>query len=123
LEGSINHTYQSSDESFATESGLQYNATHNSNSYPAFKAAIANNNTAAPAGCSAWFLPSAYQWKQMITAAGNFNILRGRINISAAYWSSTERSGEKAWFIRIDGEWGTTGKSSSPKNVRSCLAF
>ncbi len=122
-EGDDDHTYQASSDSFAAESGLQYNATHNSNLYPAFKAAIANNNTVSPTGCSAWFLPTGYQLKQMISAAGSFDAFSSRINMTAGFWSSTERSGEKAWFLRIDGLWGTTGKETSPRNVRSALAF
>ena len=122
-ESENNHTYQASSESFAAESGLQYNTTHNTNYFPAFKAAIANNNTASPTGCSAWFLPTGYQLKQMITAAGDFVTFRSRINLGISIWSSTERSGEKAWILRIDGGWGTTGKVTSPRNVRSALAF
>lgn len=123
-ESENNHTYQAaSSESFAAESGLQYNTTHNTNYFPAFKAAIANNNTASPTGCSAWFLPTGYQLKQMITAAGDFASFSSRINMTIGIWSSTERSGEKAWILRVDGGWGTTGKVTSPRNVRSALAF
>lgn len=65
------HTYKPTSSTFTEESGLQYNdATHNSDTYPAFKAAIANNGTAAPTGCSAWFLASGYQWTKMIGATG-----------------------------------------------------
>ena len=122
-ESENNHTYQASSDSFAAESGLQYNTTHNTNYFPAFKAAIANNNTASPTGCSAWFLPTGYQLKQMITAAGDFASFSSRINMTITIWSSTERSGEKAWILRVDGGWGTTGKVTSPRNVRSALAF
>jgi hypothetical protein len=122
-ESDNNHTYQASSDSFAAESGLQYNTTHNTNYFPAFKAAIANNNTASPTGCSAWFLPTGYQLKQMITAAGGFASFSSRINMTITIWSSTERSHEKAWILRVDGGWGTTGKVTSPRNVRSALAF
>ena len=58
------------DSNFTTESGLQYNNnTHNSDTYRAFKEAMANNNTDTPTGCSAWFLPTGYQWNQMINVS------------------------------------------------------
>ena len=53
------HGYRPTSSSFTSESGLQYNATHNSDTYPAFKAAI-TYSPAAPTGCSAWFLASGY---------------------------------------------------------------
>ena len=120
------HSKQTSD-SFTSESGLQYNATHNSDTYPAFKAAIANNGTAAPTGCSAWFLASGYQWKKMIdtyglsnlkTTAGDYTGLQ-----SLNYWSSSERSASYAWFFFADdGDWGRDRKDIDYL-VRACLAF
>ena len=122
------HTYNAEhSSSFASESGLQYNNdTHNSEFYPAFKAAIANNGTAAPTGCSSWFLASGYQWKQMIGATGLNNLgLTG----NAYYWSSTERDADHAWIIStFDGDssnWGSIDKDgdSGLSRVRACLAF
>ena len=113
------HTKQAS-STFTEESGLQYNdATHNSDTYPAFKYAIANNGTAAPTGCSSWFLASGYQWKKMISAAGlsNLGFQSGR------YWSSTEGSADNAWCFRSnDGSWSSNGEASAYR-VRACLAF
>ena len=120
------HTKQTS-STFTEESGLQYNATHNSDTYPAFKAAIANNGTAAPTGCSSWFLASGYQWQKMISAAGLSNLgLPGGF-----YWSSTERTAGSAWIIStFDYEWGKwfsivkdNDSALSLCRVRACLAF
>ena len=98
------HTKQGS-STFTEESGLQYNdATHNSDTYPAFKAAIANNGTTAPTGCSSWFLASGYQWQKMISTAGlsNFN---------------------KTWLFKSsNGSWSYRSKSLNYP-VRACLAF
>lgn len=127
------HTKQSS-STFTEESGLQYNdATHNSDTYPAFKAAIANNSTAAPTGCSAWFLASGYQWNKMITAAGGYAALRdgfsgitGASNLKSngQYWSSTEYNSSKAWYLRFsNGSWFSGQKHTTLSYVRACLAF
>ena len=122
------HTYKAAkSSSFASESGLQYNdVTHDSEFYPAFQAAIANNGTAAPTGCSSWFLASGYQWKQMIGATGLNNLgLTG----NAYYWASTERDADSAWIIStLDGDWGNWGSIAKDDNsglsrVRACLAF
>ena len=116
---------------FTEESGLQYNAMHNSeiDNYPAFKAAIANNGTAAPTGCSAWFLASGYQWIKMFAGdPGGLQTLAGLE--SHSYWSSSESGDENAWFFLIlygdDGGWGFEYKYSGGYGgslVRSCLAF
>jgi hypothetical protein len=107
------HTKQTSN-TFTEESGLQYNAMHNSeiDNYPAFKAAIANNGTAAPTGCSAWFLASGYQWKKMAGAAGLSNV----------YWSSSERDASKAWAFINGSTWAQINKDNTCR-VRACLAF
>ncbi len=116
------HTYNPTSESFASESGLQYNATHNTGEYPAFQAAIANNSTAAPTGCSAWFLASGYQWTKMF--AGDAGGLKTLASLqSGFYWSSTEVSARDAWnFYSDDGVWYFGGKDDFAL-VRSCLAF
>jgi hypothetical protein len=116
------HTYNPTSESFASESGLQYNATHNTGEYPAFQAAIANNSTAAPTSCSAWFLASGYQWTKMF--AGDAGGLKTLASLqSGFYWSSTEVSARDAWnFYSDDGVWYFGGKDDFAL-VRSCLAF
>lgn len=128
------HTYTPSSSSFTSESGLQYNETQNSDTYPAFKYAIANNGTAAPTGCSAWFLASGYQWDLMISSAGGYNILRdgfgvvGGTNMQGVnYWSSTEESGYYAWTYYFfsgsgGGKWVKCSKADG-YYVRSVLAF
>ena len=116
------HTYNPINAtSFASESGLQYNdATHNSDTYPAFKAAIANNGTAAPTGCSSWFLASGYQWKKMIGAAGLSDL---GLEEYEYYWSSTERSDSKAFYFNSNtGGWANNYKDLV-YYVRACLAF
>ena len=121
------HTKQS--YTFTEESGLQYNAMHNSeiDKYPAFKAAIANNSTAAPTGCSAWFLASGYQWTKMF--AGNPGGLQTLAGLeSSTYWSSSESGNENAWTFLIlygDPGWVPQYKYGNYGGylVRSCLAF
>lgn len=114
------HTYNTESSSFAIESGLQYNATNNSGTYPAFQAAIANNGTAAPTGCSSWFLASGYQWLEMINATGLSNL---GLQESAVYWLSTEYNADSAWDIHsYSGYWGNYDKDKDHL-VRSCLAF
>ena len=114
------HTKQGS-STFTEESGLQYNdATHNSDTYPAFKAAIANNGTTAPTGCSSWFLASGYQWQKMISTAGLSNL---GLTESTNYWSSTENSANKTWLFKSsNGSWSYRSKSLNYP-VRACLAF
>ena len=133
--GSTVHSQIYSTSSFADESGLQYNdATHDSDTYPAFKYAIANNGTSAPTGCSDWFLASGYQWDQMISAAGDYNVLRdgfsgvgGTDMQGNPYWSSTEHSGYYAWCYYFfsgygGGKWVSYSKGDG-YYVRSALAF
>ena len=134
------HTKQTN--SFTSESGLQYNATHNTNEYPAFKYAIANNGTAAPTGCSAWFLASGYQWTKMIDACKNvlgnknnyedlrdgFSSVGGSNLQSDFYYSSSEAAGNEhyVWFYYFTGRfgWYSGNKGLGPGcRVRSCLAF
>ena len=125
--GSTVHTYNAANSTFTEESGLQYNdATHNSDTYPAFKAAI-TYSPAAPTGCSAWFLASGYQWQKMISAAGLSNL---GLSSDAVYWSSTEESAGYAWRLYSNGgSWDPfykdAGKEDPYKDyhVRACLAF
>ena len=139
------HAYTASSSSvFSTESesGLQYNnydPDHNTDTYPAFKAAMANNGTAAPTGCSAWFLPTAYQWNQMISACsgvlgsktgGETDLQNGFSNAGGTnleggyYWSSTEQSAQDAWryYFGPYQDFKNDLKTSHGL-VRSCLAF
>ena len=114
------HGYRPTSSSFTSESGLQYNATHNSDTYPAFKAAIANNGTAAPTGCSSWFLASGYQWLEMINATGLSNL--GLLE-SANYWLSTEYDAENAWTFGTYSGGCSSGGKGFDRRVRACLAF
>ena len=132
------HDLMQGSSSFSSESGLQYNNTENTSEFPAFQAAIANNGTAAPTGCSDWFLPSGYQWNKMITAAGGYTTLRISANLdqtSAAcyYWSSSESGSTFAWRLIIyvnpstsndESGWSANDKVSNDFYlVRSALAF
>ena len=137
---SLVHAYQATSASFASESGLQYNSytpDHNTDTYPAFKAAMANNGTAAPTGCSAWFLPTGYQWNQMINACKNvlgtknscedlrdgFSGIGGTNLQWGNYFSSTEWDEYNAWYYYFyNGKWGGIYKYNSCY-VRSALAF
>ena len=116
------HTKQTDSNNFTSESGLQYNdATHNSDTYPAFKAAIANNSTTAPTGCSAWFLASGYQWTKMAGAVGGYDKLGLE---SFFYWSSSEYDAFYAWvFYAVSGIWSAYPKDYDDPLVRSCFAF
>lgn len=137
------HTKQTDYTNFTSESGLQYNdATHNSDDYPtfpAFKVAMANNGTDAPTGCSAWFLPTAYQWNQMSDACKNvlgtknsyedlrdgFNNAGGTNLQSNWYWSSSEYDTIRTWCYNFFN--GNFRLLSDARNhdqyVRSALAF
>ena len=115
------HTYNTtSNSNFASESGLQYNATHNSDTYPAFQAAIANNGTAAPTGCSSWFLASGYQWLEMIGPTGLSDL---GLQENANYWLSTEYDADHAWTFGTYSGGCSSGSKDFDRRVRSCLAF
>ena len=116
------HTYNTtSNSNFAIESGLQYNATHNSDTYPAFQAAIANNGTAAPTGCSSWFLASGYQWLEMIGAVGGYS--NWGLWENDNYWLSTEYDAENAWTFGTYSGGCSSGGKGFDRRVRACLAF
>ncbi len=116
------HTYNTtSNSNFAIESGLQYNATHNSDTYPAFQAAIANNGTAAPTGCSSWFLASGYQWLEMIGAVGGYS--NWGLQENDNYWLSTEYDAENAWTFGTYSGGCSSGGKGFDRRVRACLAF
>ena len=119
--GSTVHTYNAANSTFTEESGLQYNdATHNSDTYPAFKAAI-TYSPAAPTGCSAWFLASGYQWKKMADAVGGYNNLG--LEGNANYWSSSELNETNAWYFNSGNGGWNGGNKGSGYYVRACLAF
>lgn len=128
--GDAGHTKQPN-SSFTSESGLQYNATHNNDTYPAFKNAITHNSSTAPIGCSAWFLASGYQWNKMITTAGgNYITLRdgfdgvGGTNMqNTGYWSSSEVGNGQSWCYNFNGGGWEDISKNGVRKVRSALAF
>ena len=119
------------------ESGLQYNATQNTASYPAFQAAIANNDVATPTDCSAWFLPSGYQWYQMFQALDSKTVEKGKnalrdsfesvggANLKKGdYQTSTEYSKDDGVYCPFGSTvLFTSGSKTNGRYVRSCLAF
>jgi len=132
------HTYNTTSSSFESESGLYYNdATHDSDTYPAFKAAI-TYSPAAPTGCSAWFLASGYQWNKMIDACKNvlgtqnnykdlrdgFSSVGGSNLQSYYYWSSTEKDSDNALdYYFGNGDCDPVHKLYDDVWVRACLAW
>ena len=124
------HDYRSLYDNFSSESGLQYNASQNTDDYPAFKAAITNNGIATLTGCSAWFLPTCYQLNQMITAAGGSTALCngfssvGGSNMSISlYWLATEKESSKAWVYNFFQQYFSENNKMYTCKVRSALAF
>ena len=129
--GIASNPVQYNESSFQPESGLTYNSytpNHNNDSYPAFKNAIANNGDVAPAECSDWFLPSAYQLQKMITTVGGHANLREKagLDYTAAtgyYWVCTETGFSLALrYYFGDGNFYYVDKNST-RRVRSCCAF
>ncbi len=129
--GIASNPVQYNESSFQPESGLTYNSytpNHNNDSYPAFKNAIAYNGDVAPAECSDWFLPSAYQLQKMITTVGGHANLREKagLDYTAAtgyYWVCTETGFSLALrYYFGDGNFYYVDKNST-RRVRSCCAF
>ena len=129
----FDHKKYFSTSHFEDEDGLDYNASHNNDTYPAFQAAIFNNGTATPPGCSEWYLPSGEQWNTMISSFKGYSSLRdafaavgGTMMNTSSYWSCSECTNSLAWNISFsNGTWYTSNKSSSNNAhyVRSALAF
>lgn len=110
-----------------------------------FKYAASVDAGAHPTGTSAWFLPSAGQWKKMIYAAGlpsldesgHYIALRELMGLhteaNSVYWTSTERIHNNghcdyAWFHSFNYQGSFTYdfkiRGGSDNNyVRSALAF
>jgi hypothetical protein len=117
------------------EEGLDYNdAKHNNDTYPAFQAAISNNGTATPPGCSAWYLPSGSLWNYMFSFFDNsYSSLRdafaavGGTNMKNnwSYWSCSEQTNMRAWCYSFNSSnhgWKYDQKTEE-RYVRSAIAF
>ena len=117
-----NTTQQTSWTSFSPEGGMQYNAGRNSDDFPAFKAAMTYK--ACDSDINYWFLPSAYQWTQMINGAGGVDNLRNMANLlSAPYWTSSEYKYNMAWLVdTYEGIFDTDYKYHK-YYVRACFAL
>ena len=100
--------------------------------------------TTAPSNTSGWFMPSIFQWNQIVNGLtgttarlttmenANLSMLEANKTLEAlgaqplqngAYWSSTEHSVENAWLY-----WANSGKARDSKKswsyyIRSVLAF
>lgn len=98
---------------------------------------------------SAWFLPSIYQWNQIVkgllgvstnlTTSANVALAYDRINAklkyaiedeqvnatalaNAAYWTASENTNDRAWCYRANGLAGYNDKNGS-LHVRPVIAF
>ena len=108
-------------EPFSSEGGMQYNAGRNSDTYPAFKAAMTYK--ACDSDISSWFLPSVYQWMQMVNAAGGPDTLQRMANMNGgAYWTSSEYTDYSAWTFDTNSDYEIDDKDSNYM-VRACFAF
>ena len=129
--GSNDNSYQTTFSSFASEDGSIYISTRNNSTWPAFQACISYSGGTAPTNSTGWFLPSAYQWNQMVVyGVGNYSTLReyfgsrgGRNMQSYYYWSCTELNTHNAWYLSFyGGNWGSNLKTGIGY-VRACFAF
>ena len=117
---------------FSVDGGLKYNVSENNNSYPAFWTARFMYPEQAPFGCSDWFLPTGYQWKQMITAMGGLAAFRDAFSgvggtnlLNDNYWSSTMKGLNTAWRVNFSGstnEW-SADLCGNEYYVRPVFAF
>lgn len=117
--------------------------------WPAFYQAGCIYTVARPTVVSEWFLPSIYQWNQMVkgllgvttnlTTSANSNLAWGKINeklqtaindvnVKAAgladgpYWTSSEMTATQARCYRAGGTGGY-GDKTDPMRVRPIIAF
>lgn len=129
--GSTDNSYQTtSSSSFASEDGSIYISSRNTSTWPAFQKCISYSGGTAPTSSTGWFLPSAYQWNQMVSGVGSYSTLRdyfsargGRNMQSNFYWSCTEYGTNRAWNLYfINGNWYYSNKTYN-HYVRACFAF
>lgn len=116
-----------------------YNSTYATPSYPAFYYANKNNGTAAPPKTSGWFLPSAYQWNQVMNGIGTTDLERisnwkkilsdtkiGTIG-NLYFWTCTEQTTSTSYSFYFNASDGTikfVAESQTNINyVRAMLAF
>jgi len=99
---------------------------HDTHTHAAATAARNYNSGTHPTGTSAWFLPSAGQWKKMIDAAGGYATLQSNASLSEnrTCWSSTENEAGKAWAYEffLGGSWYNYPKYYG-NYVRAVFAF
>lgn len=145
------HQYTTADAALAAnESGSVLSSGRNDDTWPAFKAALNNSITVesgisadAPSGTSGWFLPTIYQWNQMVngltgtttplTTAFNdvldYNAVNPKITAAGGsalpfyrFWSSTEYDSNYAWYYGGSGDAVKDGKTNG-SYVRAVFAF
>lgn len=129
-----------SGEPVDNEYGGSYNGSpYNTSTYPAFQKALAYS-PAAPSNTSGWFLPSAWQFNEVIWGMGTdsetrYNNLRQffssrggtDMNDNSDYWTTSESGKDNAIRFVFNGAgkagyWGTIVKTSTCY-VRPMLAF
>ena len=144
--------YGSADAAIAAkESGSALSSGRDNDSYPAFKAALANSiavsdgiSAAAPvSGTSGWFLASLYQWNKIVQGltgktadlkqatngdytASNLDTkitAAGATGLSEVYYLSTESNSEEAWLFNATNGIVIGHSKKLDVNVRSVFAF
>lgn len=117
------------------EDGSSYNGSpYNTSTYPAFQKALAYS-PAAPSNTSGWFLPSSWQFNEVIWGMGSdsntrYDTLRqlfssrGGTNMKqSVYWTSSEKDKDNAMGFNFSSySWYATGKTNT-NYVRPMLAF
>ena len=127
------HQYTSSTNAIGDMAGIantDYLIDHAPAGHNHFAATAARNYSATcPTGTSAWFLPSAGQWRKMDTGGYGLSNLTANesdykgLKSDDFYWSSSEYGGGFAWvFHTFDGRLSYESKGYGLL-VRSCLAF
>ncbi len=117
------------------EDGSSYNGSpYNTSTYPAFQKALAYSPV-APSNTSGWFLPSSWQFNEVIWGMGSdsntrYDTLRqlfssrGGTNMKqSVYWTSSEKDKDNAMCFNFSSySWYATGKTNT-NYVRPMLAF
>ena len=128
------HAFQQTSRDFVPESGLQY--INCSSDFWSFVNARNYNGGVAPAGCSPWFLGSAYQYTKMAEGVGayvNLGLNEGNYwSASEHYYTPISHPDQKvygAWRFNREGDWTYGDKWISYLNLnqhpksRSIIAF
>lgn len=129
------HTIKGDRTNYPVEDGNIYRSENNNSSYPAFQAAF--NHASTPKNTSGWFLPSVYQWQQVIasvggTATGLHNLLKACGDntfqpdaYDKHYATCTEFDYQWCFFLTFRNDYIMYGvyEKKTARNVRAMLAF